>query len=77
MSRDLQMRVMATRTHDGYLSEVRKLAAWFNTAPDLLSQQQVGQYLLHLINDCNFAPGSLRAAYSGIQFVFIEAGVTG
>lgn len=70
MSQDLQLRGMAKRTHDGYLREVRKLAAWFNTAPDRLTQQQVGKYLLHLMNDCNFAPGSLRVAYSGIKFFY-------
>jgi site-specific recombinase XerD len=70
MSRDLQLRGMAKRTHDGYLREVRKLACYFNTPPDQLSQQQVGEYLLHLINDCNFAPGSLGVAYSGIKFFY-------
>jgi len=28
--------------------------------------------LLHLINDCQFAPGSLRVAYSGIKFFYIH-----
>jgi len=70
MSRDLQLRGLAKRTHDGYLREVRKLACYYNTPPDQLSEQQVGDYLLHLINDCNFAPGSLRVAYSGIKFFY-------
>jgi len=70
MSQDLQLRGMAKRTHDGYLREVRKLAGYFNTPPDQLSEQQVGEYLLHLINDCNFAPGSLGVAYSGIKFFY-------
>lgn len=70
MSRDLQLRGMAQRTHDGYLREVRKLACYFNAPPDRLSEQQVGEYLLHLINDCHFAPGSLGVAYSGIKFFY-------
>lgn len=70
MSRDLKLRGMAQRTHDGYLREVRKLAAYYDTAPDRLSEQQVADYLLHLINDCEFAPGSLRVAYSGLKFFF-------
>lgn len=70
MSQDLQLRGMAKRTHDGYLREVRKLAAYYNTPPDQLTEQQVGEYLLHLINDCNFAPGSLGVAYSGIKFFY-------
>lgn len=70
MSQDLQLRGLAPRTHDGYLREVRKLAAYFNTPPDQLTEQQVGDYLLYLINDCNFAPGSLGVAYSGIKFFY-------
>lgn len=70
MSQDLQLRGMAKRTHDGYLREVRKLACHYNTPPDQLSEQQVADYLLYLINDCEFAPGSLRVAYSGLKFFF-------
>ncbi len=70
MSQDLQLRGMAKRTHDGYLREVRKLACYYNSPPDQLSEQQVGDYLLYLINDCDFAPGSLSVAYSGIKFFY-------
>lgn len=70
MSQDLQLRGMAPRTHNGYLREVRKLACYYNSPPDQLSEQQVGDYLLHLINDRNFAPGSLSVAYSGIKFFY-------
>jgi len=70
MSQDLQLRGMAKRTHDGYLREVRKLACYYNSPPDQLTEQQVGEYLLYLINDCNFAPGSLGVAYSGIKFFY-------
>ena len=70
MSQDLQLRGMAQRTHDGYLREVRKLACHYHTPPDQLTEQQVADYLLYLINDCDFAPGSLRVAYSGLKFFF-------
>lgn len=70
MSQDLQLRGMAQRTHDGYLREVRKLAGHYHTPPDQLSEQQVADYLLYLINDCEFAPGSLRVAYSGLKFFY-------
>ncbi len=70
MSQDLQLQGKAKRTHDGYLREVRKLACYYNSPPDRLSEQQVGEYLLYLINDCDFAPGSLGVAYSGIKFFY-------
>ena len=70
MSQDLQLLGRAKRTHDGYLREVRKLACYYNTAPDQLTQQQVADYLLHLINDRAFAPGSLKVTYSALKFFY-------
>ena len=51
MSQDLRLQGKAKRTHNGYLREVRKLACYYNSPPDQLTEQQVGDYLLHLIND--------------------------
>jgi site-specific recombinase XerD len=70
MSRDLQLLGRAKRTHDGYLREVCKLACHFGLSPDQRTQQQVADYLLYLINDKQFAPGSLKVAYSGIKFFY-------
>ena len=70
MSRDLQLLGRAKRTHDGYLCEVRKLACFYSKSPDQLTQQQVADYLLRLINEKQFAPGSLKVAYSGIKFFY-------
>lgn len=70
MSRDLQLLGRAKRTHDGYLREIRKLACYFNRPPDRLTQQQVADYLLHLINQRKFAPGSLKVTYSALKFFY-------
>lgn len=70
MSQDLQLLGRAKRTHDGYLREIRKLACYYNTAPDQLTQQQVADYLLHLINERRFAPGTLKVTYSALKFFY-------
>ncbi len=70
MSGDLQLLGRAKRTHDGYLREVRKLACYFKLPPDQLTQQQVADYLLHLINERKFAPGSLKVTYSALKFFY-------
>lgn len=69
MKRNLLLRGLSERTRKGYLREVRKLACYYKTSPDKLTEQQVGDYLLHLINR-KLAPGSLRVAYSGIKFFY-------
>ena len=70
MSRDLQLLGRAKRTHDGYLREIRKLACYYHTAPDQLTQRQVADYLLNLINERKFAPGSLKVTYSALKFFY-------
>ena len=70
MSRDLQLLGRAKRTYDGYLREIRKLACYYHTAPDQLTQRQVADYLLHLINERKFAPGSLKVTYSALKFFY-------
>ena len=72
MSRDLQLLGRAKRTHDGYLREVRKLACYYHRSPDLISQQQVADYLLYLINDRAFAPGSLKVTFSALKFFYSQ-----
>ncbi len=70
MREDLQLQGMKIRTEKGYLREVRKLACFYNLPPDQLAEQQVADYLLHLINERDFAPGSLKVTYSGLKFFF-------
>ena len=70
MSRDLQLLGRAKRTRDGYLREIRKLACYYHKAPDQLTQQEVADYLLHLINERKFAPGSLKVTYSALKFFY-------
>ena len=70
MSRDLKLLGRSKRTHDGYLREIRKLASHFNQSPDQLSQRQVADYLLTLINEKDYAPGSLKVAYSAVKFFY-------
>ena len=70
MSDDLKLKVKAQRTHDGYLREVRKLSLYYNKNPDVLSEQDVTDYILLLINESEYAPGTLKVVYNGIKFFY-------
>ena len=72
MSDDLQLKRRAGRTHDGYLREVRKLSEFYHQRPDTLTEQQVTDYLLRLINESEYAPGTLKVSYNGIKFFYTE-----
>ena len=46
---DMQLRGLADRTIEAYVHAVRGLALHFNTPPDEISEEQVGEYLQHVL----------------------------
>jgi hypothetical protein len=46
---DLRLAGKTKRTVYGYMRAMRKLAEFCETAPDLIDEQDVREYLLHLI----------------------------
>jgi site-specific recombinase XerD len=70
MTKDLQLRGYSQCTQEAYLRAVRKLAEHYGKRPDQLSEEQVRNYFLYLKNGKNFAPSSMKIAYSGIKFFF-------
>lgn len=67
---DLRLAGKAKRTVYGYLRAVRKLADFCQKSPDQLREQDVRQYLLHLIVELEVATGTQTVALSGIKFFF-------
>ena len=70
MSEDLHLGGMSKRTHEGYLRAVRQLADFCKCSPDLITEDQLRKFFLHLKNDKEFASGSLRVAFSGVKFFY-------
>ena len=70
MSEDLHLGGMAKPTHESYLRAVRQLADFCKCPPDLITEDQLRKFFLHLKNDKEFASGSLRVAFSGVKFFY-------
>jgi len=64
----LQLSGKGERTQQASVREVRLLAQFSHTSPDLISEQELQQYLLHRKNVDHLAPASLRICSSGIRF---------
>jgi integrase/recombinase XerD len=69
----------APKTQQAYLSNVMGIAAYFNRSPDQLTDEQIQDYLVHLIkhrqlswNTCNVAFCALNCFYNK----FLNRGVT-
>ena len=72
MIKAMQMRGFAQRTHDTYLGAVRGLAKFTRRSPDTLDRADLKGYFEHLVVERKLAPASVRLAYQGIRFLYLN-----
>jgi integrase/recombinase XerD len=70
MQTDLQLKGLTPRTQAAYLREVRNLALYFKKSPEELGENEIKEYLLHLIQDKKVSAGTFRFYYSGLKFFY-------
>src|SRR5260370_27852697 len=70
MIEDMTLAGLAPRTQEVYLQAVRRLAAHYKRSPDLLSEEEVRAYLLHLRDQRGVARGTFKTNHGGIRFLF-------
>lgn len=66
----LQLRGLSERTQESYVQAVRQLAEHYHKSPDLITEEELRQYFLHLKNVKKYASSSLTIALCGIKFFF-------
>jgi integrase/recombinase XerD len=70
MAEDLQLRGLAPRTQQCYLEAVKHLAQHYRRAPDHISEEELRQYFLYLLNEKQVAESTLRIHLYGIRFFY-------
>jgi len=70
MLEDMQLHGFARGTQNVYAHAVQALAEYYDQAPDQLTEEQVRQFFLHLINRKRITEGTLRTYRGGIQFFY-------
>jgi hypothetical protein len=70
MIEDMTLAGLAPRTQEVYLQAVRRLAAHYKRSPDLLSEEEVRAYVLHLRDQRGVARGTFKTNHGGIRFLF-------
>lgn len=70
MIQDMQLHGYAPGTQEHYVSAVRQLAEHYWRSPDQLSEEELRQYFLHLVNVKKVASSTLTIALCGIKFFF-------
>jgi len=70
MLEDLQLRGLAPRTQQCYLEAVKHLAQHYRRSPDQLSEEELRQYFLFLLNEKKVAHSTFRIHLYGIKFFY-------
>ena len=67
---DMRLAGFAERTRDVYIQAVRRLASHYMRSPDVLSEEEVRAYLLHLRDERGIARGTFKTNHGGIRFLY-------
>ena len=67
---DLQLRGLSPRTQDAYVRVVRQLAEHYGKSPDILTEEELRQYLLYLKNEKHAARNTCTLALCSLKFFY-------
>lgn len=70
MLADLQLSGIKPRTQKDYLRQVDNLAKYFNRSPAELGEDELRQYLLHLVNERHLSEGTFRFYVAALKFLY-------
>jgi integrase/recombinase XerD len=70
--RALQLAGMSERTQECYTRAVRLLVDFYQKTPDRISESELEDYFLHRRNVDKWSSATLRIAYSGVKFFFVN-----
>jgi len=66
----MKLERLAPKTQVAYLAGVEGLARFYRQSPDLIEQEKVQAYLLHLIEERKLAWSSCNVAFSGLRYFY-------
>lgn len=72
MLEEMQLRGLSSGTQDCYLSAVRRLAAHYRRPPDELSDEELRDYFLYLMNEKQLSSSSCKVAHYAIRFLYVQ-----
>jgi integrase/recombinase XerD len=70
MQSDMVLRGLAARTQEAYIAAVIGIAKHTHRSPDLLSPDEIQQYLLHLIEERKLSWSTTNQAACALRFLF-------
>src|SRR3954451_2503028 len=68
--RDLAIRGKAERTQHSYTAFVADLARYHHRSPDLLTYEQVADWIFHLLRERKLSSSSVNIAVNAVRFLY-------
>ena len=72
MIQDMQLHGLAAGTQQTYVEAIKNLAVHFNKSPDLLSEQEIRDFFLHLTQVRRLAHSTVRVYLFAAKFLFLK-----
>ena len=70
MIESLQLRGLSERTQEAYVRAVRQLSEHYHKSPDLVTEEELRQYFLHIKNVKKYSRAASTIAICGIKFFY-------
>jgi integrase/recombinase XerD len=70
MINDMQLCGYGERTQESYLRAVRQLEDFSGKSPELITEEELREYFLHIKNKRKYASATMKIAYYGIKFFY-------
>jgi site-specific recombinase XerD len=67
---DLQLSGAKPSTQRAYLREAENLAKYFNKSPEQLGEDELKEYLLHMMKERHLSEGTFRFYVAGLKFLY-------
>ncbi len=67
---DMQLCGYSERTQESYLRAVRQLNDYKGKSPELITEEELREYFLHIKTKRKYASGTMKIAYYGIRFFY-------
>ncbi len=70
MIQDMKLRGFTQATQESYLGSVRQVAKYYMRSPDRLSEEELRDFFLWLVQERQASPSTVRQYLSGIKFLY-------
>lgn len=70
MVQDMRVRNLSVRTIESYVAAVRGLAKYYGKSPDMLSDDEVHRYLIHVREERKLSGSSCQLIRCGLRFLY-------